>query len=279
MAAGGEVVVASARLSERSFPRYRSAAPLFRAVLARVAAVAAQSEADAGRFVALGLPTGRCRVVGDLKLDRTPPGPAGEGLREALGAGPFLLGGSTHAGEEEALLAAWQRLREAGARDLRLLLVPRYPDRVDAVAAVVRRAGASVGLRSEGAGAAEVVVVDSVGELGVIYGLADLVFCGGTLARHGGHNLVEPVQAGRIVVHGPHIWNQRSHERLLKPLGVLFPVSDAAELARELERLWAEPDRNAPARAAREALSLHRGSADRVLELVADAYARVAARA
>jgi len=120
------------------------------------------------------------------------------------------------------------------------------------------------------------VVVDSVGELGVIYGLADLVFCGGTLARVGGHNLVEPVQAGRIVVHGPHIWNQRSHERLLRPLDVLFPVSDAEDLARELQRLWAEPDRNAPARAAREALSHHRGSADRVLELVADAYARVA---
>ncbi len=80
-------------------------------------------------------------------------------------------------------------------------------------------------------------------------------------------------------MHGPHIWNQRSHERLLRPLGVLFGVSDAEELARELQRLWAEPDRNAPARAAREPLSRHSGSADRVVELVADAYARVAGRA
>ena len=278
-AAGGEVVVASARLSERSFPRYRWARFLFRPVLARVAVVAAQSETDAERFRALGFPAERCSVEGDLKLDRAPSEPAGEGLREALGAGPFLLGGSTHPGEEEALLAAWQQLRAGGAHGLRLLLVPRHPERVEAVVGIARRAGASVGLRTQGAAAADVVVVDSVGELGSIYGLAELVFSGGTLAPVGGHNLVEPVQVGRVVVHGPHTWNQRAHERLLQPLGVLHRVESAEELGPALARLWCKSDRNAPALAARAALASHRGAADRILELVVDAYARVNARA
>ncbi len=267
-ARGTRVVVAGGRISDRSFPRYRLLRPIFAPLLARLHEVGARSALDGQRFVALGAASGRCSVVGDLKLDRSAPPEPSQALLEALGAGPFLIGGSTHPGEEEALLGAWRQLRDAGASGLRLLLVPRHPERAADVCKTVRRHGARVGLRSQGAADSEVVVVDSVGELSSLYRIAELVFAGGTLAHVGGHNLVEPVQAGRVVVHGPHTENQRTQEDLLAPFGVLSRVENAAELSRSLSALWADPDRNAPASEAAKHLDEHRGATDRVLALV-----------
>ena len=266
-ARGTRVIVAGGRISDRSYPRYRLLRPIFAPLLARLHEVGARSTLDRQRFVELGAASDRCSVVGDLKLDRAAPPDPSRALLDALGAGPFLIGGSTHPGEEEALLAAWRQLRDEGASSLRLLLVPRHPERASDVCKTVRRHGARAGLRSQGAAEFEVVVVDSVGELASLYRLAELVFAGGTLAHVGGHNLVEPVQAGRVVVHGPHTENQRTQEDLLAPLGVLSRVENAAGLARALSALWADPDRNAPAREATIA-DLHRGATDRVLELV-----------
>jgi 3-deoxy-D-manno-octulosonic-acid transferase len=143
--------------------------------------------------------------------------------------------------------------------------------------ASVRRVGASVGLRSESASDAEVVILNTLGELGAVYHLADLVFCGGTLAPIGGHNLVEPIQAGRVVVHGPHFENQRTQEALLRPLRVLHSVENARGLSETLARLWSDPDRNAPALAAAPALERHRGATERAVELVLDAFEQRAA--
>jgi 3-deoxy-D-manno-octulosonic-acid transferase len=128
-----------------------------------------------------------------------------------------------------------------------------------------------VGLRSQGAADADVVVVDSVGELASLYHLAELAFVGGSLSPIGGHNLVEPVQAGRLALHGPNTENQRTQQALLAPLGVLRRVENAAELERALRELWADPDRNAPAREAAKLLEEHRGATDRVLRLVLEA--------
>ncbi|MGH2898314.1 MAG: 3-deoxy-D-manno-octulosonic acid transferase, partial [Solirubrobacteraceae bacterium] len=223
---GTRVIVAGARISDRSFPRYRWLHGFFAPLLERLHRVGARSELDRQRFVALGARAERCSVVGDLKLDRLEAPSASASLVQALGAGPFLLGGSTHAGEEEALLAAWRQLRATAAPDLRLVLAPRHPERVADVLNTVRRHGAGAGLRSQGAPDAEVVVVDTVGELASLYALSELVFVGGTLAHVGGHNLVEPVQAGRVVVHGPYTENQRTQEDLLAPLGVLHRVEN-----------------------------------------------------
>ena len=267
-ARGVRVIVAGGRISDRSYPRYRLLRPFFASLLARVHQVGARSSLDRQRFVALGASGDRCSVVGDLKLDRAAPPEPAPGLVDALGAGPFLVGGSTHPGEEEALLAAWRKLRDEGATSLRLVLAPRHPERTSDVCKTVRRYGARAGLRSQGAAESEVVVVDSVGELASLYRLAELVFVGGTLAHVGGHNLVEPVQAGRVVVHGPHTENQRTQADLLAPLGVLVRVENAAGLARALGALWADPERNAPAADAAKHLDLHRGATDRVLELV-----------
>jgi 3-deoxy-D-manno-octulosonic-acid transferase len=269
-ARGARVLVAGARLSDRSFPRYQLFSPFFAPILAKLHAVGARSEADRRRFAALGVPESRTSVVGDLKLDRElPPEPSAE-LRAALGPGPFVVGGSTHPGEEEALLSAWQRLR-AGSPELRLVLVPRHPERVPEVMRTVRRHGARAALRSQGAAAADVVVVDSVGELASLYHLAELVFVGGSLSPVGGHNLFEPVQAGKLAVHGPNTENQRTQEDLLAPLGALRRVENAAGLERALRELWADPERNAPARAAQKHLDEHRGALARVVALVLEA--------
>ncbi len=266
--AGGRVGVVSGRISERSFRRYRLARPLFASVLRRVSWVGAQSEADRDRFVALGLPAENAEVSGDLKLDRPAPAPPGPELREALGSGPFLVCGSTHAGEEAMLLAAWRKLRDGPAPGLRLLLAPRHPERVPDVLREVSGAGARAALRSAGAASAEVVVLDTLGELGAVYTLADLVFVGGSLVPLGGHNLLEPVRAGKVVVHGPHTEYQRAQLALLDPLQVLRRVADETELAATLAALLRDPERHAAAAAARVVLDAHGGAVPRALERV-----------
>jgi 3-deoxy-D-manno-octulosonic-acid transferase len=270
-ARGVRVIVAGGRISDKSFPRYRLLAPFFAPLLDKLHAVGARAELDRARFVALGTPEPRTSVVGDLKLDRAAAPEPSPGLRDALGRGPFLVGGSTHPGEEEALVQAWQRLRATRAPELRLVLAPRHPERVPEVARTVRRNGARVALRSQGAGDAEVVILDSVGELASLYHLADLAFVGGSLSPIGGHNLVEPVQAGRVVVHGPFVQNQRTQVALLGPFGVLHEAENAAALERVLRELWIDPERNAPARDVSKRLEEHRGATDRVLALVSEA--------
>ncbi len=265
---GARVVLVAGRISDRSLPRYRLLRPLFAPILGCLDAVGAQSEQYAERFRSLGLPRERGSVVGDPQLARPPPEAIPAELEAALGPGPFLVGGSTHPGEEEALLAAWAMLREQGARELRLVLAPRHPERAGQVLDAVRRENASARLRSMGPGDAEVVVLDTLGELAALYLRADLVFVGGTLAPVGGHNLVEPVAAGRVVVVGPHTQNQRHQVALLESLGVLRRVADARGLEAELGRLWADPDRNRPAERARIGLAAHRGAAERCLGLV-----------
>ena len=270
VSSGAAVLIASGRISDTSLRRYRLAAPFFRGLLRRVRGVAAQSEADAARFRELGVQAERVVVGGDLKLDRPVADPPDDALRAAIGPGPLLVGGSTHPGEEEALLSAWAPLRDTG---LRLVLVPRHPERVPEICANLRRKRVDFRLRSEGAGGAGVVVVDSIGELAEIYALAELVFVGGTLAPIGGHNLFEPVRAGKLVVHGPHTENQRTQEQLLRPLGVLRRVQHARDLVETLTGLWADVDRNAAAVRAGTALDAHRGTVARALELIERARA------
>jgi 3-deoxy-D-manno-octulosonic-acid transferase len=265
---GARVIIAGGRISDRSFPRYLALRAFFAPLLARVHAIGARSEIDRQRFIALGASPERTSVVGDLKLDRASPPEATRALIDALGLGPFVVGGSTHAGEEEALLTAWRKLRESVAPGLRLVLAPRHPERVPELLKSVRRNGGRAGLRSEGAADAEIVVLDTVGELSSLYGLAELVFVGGSLAHVGGHNLVEPVLAGRVVVHGPYTQNQRTQVDLLAPLGVLRRVENASGLDAAFASLWADPERNAPARAAVTHLDAHRGASARVLALV-----------
>jgi 3-deoxy-D-manno-octulosonic-acid transferase len=201
-ARGVPLVLANARISPRSVERYRRFIGLFKEALSHGILIAAQSEQDAERFLSLGANPERVLVTGNLKADVTfQPGmtEAGRDFRAAHAAArPVWVAASTHAGEEEAALAAHE-LVLAQSPDALLLLVPRHPDRFAAVAELLERRRVSFQRRSLGETPARndtVFLVDSLGELPKFYAAADVAFVGGSLVPIGGHNLLEPAVLG-----------------------------------------------------------------------------------
>ncbi len=280
-ARGVPVAVVSARISDRALPRYRRLRRAFAGTLGGLARVGARSAEDARRFVALGVPEERVRVTGDLKLEPPPkPAPAPGDLASRLAGRPLLVAGSTHPGEEVAVLSAFGRvlasLREAGWPEDRapvLLLAPRHPGRAEAVERELARTGRRIHRRSrlpaEGVGGGEVVVLDTLGELASIYALAASTFVGGSLVPVGGHNVLEPVFAGRPVAFGPHTRNVGAGLPLLLETGAGRRVRGEEELARVLIRDLLEPaEAGAAVARARERLAAHRGAAARNAELL-----------
>lgn len=265
------VLVVSGRISDRSFPRYRRLRRLLAPTLARISAVGARSEVDAERFVALGVPGDRVEVTGDLKLapPAAPPRLDPE-LARALSAAPCWVAGSTHPGEE---LAAWRATEEVRARGEKLVLVvaPRHPEKQDAAEAALRAAGARPRRRSKLTGApledGDVLLLDTLGELAGLYGVARAAFVGGSLVPVGGHNLLEPLQAGCPVLFGPHVGNARESARLLIRTGAGTQVSDAQALAAGLAELLGEAGRAGVA-AGQLALEPHCAAVDRTLALI-----------
>lgn len=265
------VLVVSGRISDRSFPRYRRLQRLLAPTLARLAAVGARSEVDAERFVALGVPGDRVEVTGDLKLapPADPPLLDGE-LSQALSAAPCWVAGSTHPGEELAALQASEEVRARGEK-LVLVVAPRHPEKRDAAEAALRAAGARLRRRSALAGATledgDVLLLDTLGELASLYGVARAAFVGGSLVPVGGHNLLEPLQAGCPVLFGPHVGNARESARLLLETGAGRQVSDARALAAGLADALRD-DRRAGVAAGQLALEPHRAAVDRTLALI-----------
>jgi 3-deoxy-D-manno-octulosonic-acid transferase len=215
------VVVVNARISDRSWPRYRMLRRLWMPMLGRLRAVLAQTETDAERLKAIGGPSDRVAVSGNLKSD-VRAGDANEAteLLRRLGRDVRLIvAGSTLEGEESALLAVWPRLIRS-MPDLAMVLAPRHPERFGSVGALLERSHVSWLKRSswEGRlperlapiGAGQIVLLDSIGELASIYSLASVAFVGGSLAAAGGHNPLEPAQFGVPIVMGPHYTNFRA---------------------------------------------------------------------
>jgi 3-deoxy-D-manno-octulosonic-acid transferase len=245
---------------------------LTRASLARIHHVAAQSEADAARLTALGART--VTVVGNLKFDITPPPPQlalGAVWRARFGPRPVLLAASTREGEEAALLRAFADTAPAEAL---LLLVPRHPQRFDAVADLIQAAGLPFQRRSTwGNGqldpATRVLLGDSLGELFAYYAACDVAFVGGSLLPLGGQNLIEAASVGRPVLVGPHTFNFEEATRLAIEAGAACRVRDAADLmANALNLLNDAPTRARMGEAGLAFAAGHRGAAARVAELV-----------
>jgi 3-deoxy-D-manno-octulosonic-acid transferase len=271
---GVPVVVASGRLSDRSFPRYRRLRWLLGPALRRLDAVGARSEVDAERFVALGVAGERVSVTGDLKLD---PGDGvahlATDLVRALSEVPVFVAGSSHEGEERAALHALAHCETAGF-SLALVLAPRHPERADALEREVAETGRRVQRRSALVGEAlspgDVLLLDSVGELAALYSAAAVCFVGGSLVPVGGHNILEPVFAGCPVLYGPHLENVRASVELLEECGAGQRVADEKEMALAVEEALSDPEgRRARGAKGRAALELHRGSAERTVELIA----------
>ena len=274
---GARVAVVNARVSDRSFPRYRMVRPLVRRWLQRVDIFCAQDETYAERLRALGAPPERVRVTGNLKYDTSAPPtlePDPELARSfgLKGGEPVIVGGCTWPGEDEALVAAYKALR-AEFPGLRLILAPRQAERFEAVERLVREAGLAVVRRTalrEGAEAGEaVVVVDTMGELVRVYALGSVVFVGGSLIRRGGHNILEPSGLGKAVLFGPHTENFRLVAQALLAEGAARRVADARELERALRELLSNPQlASEMGRRARSLVERNQGATARTLDAI-----------
>jgi 3-deoxy-D-manno-octulosonic-acid transferase len=275
--AGSRVAIINGRLSLRSHHGYRKLRGPLGPTLRRLDAVAAQSDEYAARFVDIGVPAPRVRVTGSVKydgLETDRDNPRTVALRRELGIDPadlVFVAGSTMEGEEAAALAAYRAARAKHPR-LRLVLVPRHPERFDRVAAWLEKQGEPVVRRTRpgaslGGERPPVVLVDTIGELGAVWGLADVAFVGGSLRPgRGGQNMMEPAAFGASVVFGPHTSNFKEAVEGLLARGGARRVADAAGLAVALVEDLDDPEAAAARGAAGRAFVLaQNGAAGRTL--------------
>jgi 3-deoxy-D-manno-octulosonic-acid transferase len=273
-----KVLLASARLSPRSVSRYRRFGSLFAGVFTPNVIVAAQTEADAERFEAIGSAADRTHAVGNVKFDLEFDDSllqAGKDLRAAYDGRPVWVAGSTHAGEDELMLDA-HGLLLAHRPDALLLLAPRHKDRFAAVAELLARRGIKFARRSDTARVdnampegTSVLLLDTIGELATFYASADVAFVGGSLVPIGGHNVLEPAALGLPVLTGPSHFNGTEIAQLLLSRGAALQVADAQQLAAALQRLLDEPaERRRIGDIGKGIVASNRGSVARLLVLI-----------
>jgi 3-deoxy-D-manno-octulosonic-acid transferase len=290
--AGVPVAVVNGRMSPRSARRYGWLGPLARRLFGRLSLCLAQTEEYAAGYRALGVPAERLHITGNVKYDGALTdrhNPRTEALRQlfAVSADDLIwVAGSTQAPEEEILLEIFSRLH-VRFPNLRLFLVPRQKERFEEVAGLLRRWGLSFVRRSElhgpalGARSASkeglahasgsqsaVVLVDSIGELGALWGLADVAYVGGSLdGRRGGQNMIEPAAYGAAVLFGPHTWNFKEAVARLLEQQAAVQVADAVALERETARLLADArERARLGEAARRFVLSQQGATQRTLD-------------
>jgi 3-deoxy-D-manno-octulosonic-acid transferase len=274
---GIPIVLASARLSERSVRRYARFGALGSRLLSNGVTVCAQTAADAQRFIAVGAAPDNVRVTGNVKFDLQIPAAAveaGRRHRDDWGgaARPVWIAGSTREGEELAALDAHIEVRRRHPHAL-LVLVPRHPPRFEQVRELLRTRGVRYCARSEQRwpqGDDEVLLVDTLGELQTLYAASDVAFVGGSLVPVGGHNLLEPASLGLAVLAGPHLQNTLEVATLLRAADALTIVRDARELATAVSELLADPvTRRNMGRRARDVVADSRGAVERVVAAIA----------
>lgn len=228
------LILINGRLSEQSFARWRYLPATISTLLGRFDLCLAQSAVDAERYGELGAP--HVSVTGNLKLDVPAPAVDGDKLRAmrlAVGHRPILAAASTHPGEEALVIDAHRFLRQSFP-GLLTILAPRHPERGPGIIDIAKVVGVSAALRSEGLTprrSTEVYIADTMGEMGLLYRIAPIVFMGGSLVRHGGQNPIEAVKLGAAVVHGPHVWNFAEIYAALDDAHGSEEVADAGKLA------------------------------------------------
>lgn len=274
---GADVFLVNAKISDRSFPRYRRARGLLAPVFDSLAGVIAQTEEDAERFRGLGVAPERVKAVGNVKFDLR----IAALTREERAAGraelgltpdrPVVIAGSTHEGEEKLMLAAFRRVLEVipGAA---MIICPRHPERFNAVAELIarerfslRRASALEAGSSEKA--PQVVLLDKMGALARAYGLCEAAIVAGSFCQVGGHNLLEPAAHGVPVIYGPNMKSQREMARLFEMRHAGIQVRGVAGLALAIIERLGDPVRGeAWGDKARRALEENQGAAGRAIE-------------
>ena len=271
---GIPVALANARLSERSARGYARFGKLTAPMLAELSLIAVQTQAEAQRFLELGARPGCVQVTGsikfDLKIDAELLQRAVE-LRRQWQAEqrPVWIAASTHAGEDEIVLAAHRQLLETRP-DALLILVPRHPERFNAVHELCISEGLTTRRRSMGEPVLpgdQVLLGDTMGELLFLYALADIAFVGGSLVANGGHNLLEPAALGKPVLSGPHLFNFLEIAAQLRDAGALSEVENAVQLADRVATLLNQPSEiQRMSEAGLSVLKANQGALERLLE-------------
>ena len=268
----------NARLSERSAKRYATFPVLTRQALQGLVAIGAQTASDAARLAALGAQ--RVTVTGNIKFDiEAPPEQLelGRELRARCGKRPVWLAASTREGEEALILAAWKKaMQEVGADTTALLvIVPRHPQRFDAVAKLASEHGFALQRRSGNAAleaTTDVLLGDSMGELFAFYAAADIAFIGGSLLDFGSQNLIEAAACGTPILIGPSTRNFAEAAREAIAGGAALAIRDADDLARQVTALLSDAGRRQRmGEAGRAFAGRHRGATARTLELISRA--------
>lgn len=267
------VMIANGRLSEKAFKSYCKIRPLVAEALNKVELIAAKSEADAQRFIQLGFPDERMQVTGSIKYDLQPPDDLqdqADALRSSWGARPVWIAASTHEGEDKPLLEAHQQLLETWPEAL-LLLVPRHPQRFDAVAGLIKEQGLSFSRRSLQQPVhrqTQVYLCDTLGEMLLFYATADIAFVAGSLEPIGGHNLLEPAALKTPIITGPHLKNFADIAELLRQAAGLIEIQEASELSGHLSQLLEDPEQGQQLTlAAFAVVQANRGALEKQLQL------------
>jgi len=242
-----QLVLVNARISDKAFKQYQMARVFFKPVLEQFTLIGAQSELDAQRYIAVGAPPSRVRVLGNMKFDLIHPGSMlvrFSEFKEAWGAKrPVFIAASTHDDEEEQLLSRLTRLRDA-ISGMVLLIAPRRPERFQAVYELSQRLGFKTALRSKPETITtdvDVVVLDSLGELLGFFQLSDYAFVGGSLVPVGGHNVLEPIAMEVPVFCGPFMQNSKTICTDLKTAQAIQWTDNADELIRILIEMHQNP--------------------------------------
>ncbi|MFL6836856.1 MAG: 3-deoxy-D-manno-octulosonic acid transferase, partial [Bradyrhizobium sp.] len=258
------MVLINGRMSHRSFPRWQRFSRTIAALLGRFDVCLAQSRLDAERFSALG--SRNVVTTGNLKLDVAAP-PADPAKLERLMAvtrgRPIVVAASTHPGEEELLVEAHRAL-SGFFPSLLTVIVPRHPERGETVARMVEASGLHVALRSREElpiATTDIYVADTMGELGLFYRLAPIVFMGGSLVEHGGQNPIEAIKLGASIVHGPHVFNFTDVYDTLDRAGGARRAETREGLVKQLGQLLADPKAREASLAASERVVQQLGGA------------------
>ena len=280
---GIPVAIVNGRLSQQSFRRYQWIKRFLKRVLTGIDLAAMQTEVDAERIRALGMGPERVVVAGNLKFDAGTIAPSNlvtKELRERFNftetAPPLIIAASTHEPEESLILEAFRQTRALGNPKARLLLAPRHPERFDEVASMLDKSSLSWTRRSSVASESDrncdVVLLDTIGELASVYFLGEIVFVGGSIARSGGHNILEPAAAGAAIITGPHIHNFAAINQVFLDQEAIIQLplgndSDTTfELARTLAKLLTDNQlRQELKQRAKQVLNQNLGATDRTL--------------
>jgi 3-deoxy-D-manno-octulosonic-acid transferase len=280
---GTAVAIVNARISDRSFPRYHRFRWFFRRVLLNVDLFLAQTAADAERLRAIGAPTERVQVSGNLKFDIRLSAPAEivQNLRSAIPKdSPVIVCGSTAEGEEEPVLEAFKKAQRQFPATV-MILAPRHPERFDKVANLISSLDIAFVRRSSWAAACPVsggvFLLDSVGELASVYALADIAFVGGSLVPVGGHNILEPAQYGATILTGPHTFNFREIVSIFQSGGALC-IAHTDGMAQVLLELLGNPgERKRLGLRAKELFAQHAGATQRTVQALRPLLGRLGA--